>query len=198
MSTSWPHLSNKGQQRMEMQQARPLFPSSPSMSPQGNRMGAPQVGFRVRTSPPCQWKVTVFISHSLHSLVKEDLLKICLLSVLLDKWCHSDLECHTGLFYSQTPCHQVHSLVQSTWFLFMYYGFPVGGLQSFPPVNIAPDINTDLAPPMTKRVRSEADDLVLEQEFIAKHPVRMSHLFSLCMWCVHERVKPLSPRLCYQ
>lgn len=61
MSTSWPHLSNKGQQRMEMQQARPLFPSSPSMSPQGNRMGAPQVGFRVRTSPPCQWKVTVCV-----------------------------------------------------------------------------------------------------------------------------------------
>ena len=48
----------------------------------------------------------------------------------------------------------------------------VGGLQAFPPVNIAPDINMDLAPPVAKKVRSEADDLVPEQQFIAGHPVR--------------------------
>ena len=47
-----------------------------------------------------------------------------------------------------------------------------GGLQPFPPINIAPDISPDMAPPMAKKVRSEADDLIPEQHFIAEHPVR--------------------------
>ncbi|CAI8032168.1 Splicing factor 3A subunit 1, partial [Geodia barretti] len=47
---------------------------------------------------------------------------------------------------------------------------PPGGLQPFPPINIAPDISPDMAPPMAKKVRSEADDLIPEQHFIAEHP----------------------------
>ena len=63
--------------------------------------------------------------------------------------------------------------------------YVVGGLQAFPPVNIAPDINMDLAPPMAKKVRSEADDLVPEQQFIAEHPVRIKS--TKCPLCVCVR-----------
>lgn len=59
----------------------------------------------------------------------------------------------------------------------MYVYVPiVGGLQPFPPINIAPDINPDMAPPSAKKVRSETEDLIPEQQFIAEHPVRVKLL----------------------
>ena len=60
-----------------------------------------------------------------------------------------------------------------------------GGLQPFPPINIAPDISPDMVPPMAKKVRSEADDLIPEQRFIAEHPVRPLYYSIICtLLCV--------------
>lgn len=58
--------------------------------------------------------------------------------------------------------------------------YTAGGLQPFPPINIAPDISPDMAPPMAKKIRSEADDLIPEQQFIAEHPVRPAH-YTICI-----------------
>ena len=71
---------------------------------------------------------------------------------------------------SQLRADQLATVLSS--YIYSQHILAVGGLQAFPPVNIAPDINMDLAPPLAKKVRSEADDLVPEQQFIAGHPVR--------------------------